>query len=64
MHLRVLTVAMLRQLLAPIVETIILLDRYLYLAGDNSALMHSVDLIPLFDHKYSPRCWALVGIKK
>ena len=49
----------LRQLLAPLWEALILLDRLLYLRE----LGHASALVPLFDPHLSPRNYAVVGVK-
>ena len=61
---------MLRLTLAPCVESLLLLDRALYLMGGaTSGHAHkqdivSVDLLPIFDPKLSPRNIALIAVKK
>ncbi|KAI9290717.1 hypothetical protein K502DRAFT_322165 [Neoconidiobolus thromboides FSU 785] len=47
-------------LLAPLIESVLLLDRYLILQEEGC----EVDLIPLFDLLVSPRAFALVATKK
>ncbi|XP_049940144.1 probable methyltransferase-like protein 25 [Schistocerca serialis cubense] len=52
---------MLRAVLAPVIETIILLDRLLYLHEQGTADAH---LVQLFDPVTSPRCYAVLAIKQ
>lgn len=52
---------MLRAVLAPVIETIILLDRLLYLHEQGIADAH---LVQLFDPVTSPRCYAVLAIKQ
>ena len=56
---RVVTFYVLRQLLAPLWEALILLDRLLYLRE----LRYDAHLVPLFDPSLSPRSYALIAIK-
>ena len=56
---RVVTFFVLRLLLAPLWEALILLDRLLFLRELN----YSASLIPLFDPGLSPRSYALVAVK-
>ena len=53
------TFYVLRQLLAPLWEALILLDRLLYLRE----LRYDAHLVPLFDPSLSPRSYALIAIK-
>jgi len=56
---RVLVMIVIRNLLAPLWEAVILLDRLLFLAEKG----HRAALVPLFDPLFSPRNYALVGLK-
>ncbi len=51
----------LRTLLAPVVESVILLDRVLYVLEQQAT--ESVALYKLFEPATSPRCYALVATK-
>ena len=61
---------MLRLALAPCVESLLLLDRALYLMGGASrGQTHkqdvlNVELLPIFDPKLSPRNIALIAVKE
>lgn len=57
---RIVIFYILRQMLAPIVENIILLDRLIYLLDSNCANAY---IWQLFDAQISPRCWALIAHK-
>ncbi|KAL1556087.1 putative methyltransferase-like protein 25 isoform X1 [Salvia divinorum] len=52
----------LRAALGPILETLLLLDRLLYLQEQSNVLSEAV-MVPLFDPVLSPRNVALIGIK-
>lgn len=54
---------MMRLSLAPIIETIILLDRFLYLKEQNDNELSTIYLVKFFDSVLSPRCYGIVGIK-
>ena len=58
---RVVVLYVLRLLLAPLWEALVLLDRLLYLRED---LGHFAALVPLFDPSLSPRSYALVAVKR
>lgn len=58
-HHRVVVFYTIRLLLAPLVETFILLDRAIYL--DEYEISNTI--ISLFDPITSPRCHALIAIK-
>jgi hypothetical protein len=51
----------LRALLAPVVESVILLDRLLFMLEHPDT--RSASLVKLFDPVTSPRCYALVATK-
>lgn len=57
---KVCVLLLLRALLAPVVESFILLDRWLYLKEQQTIPF----LIPLFDEGLSPRNVAVVAFKK
>ena len=57
---RVLIVNVLRLLLAPLWEALLLVDRLHYLRERG----HAAALLPLFDPSLSPRSYALVAIKR
>ncbi|XP_071114458.1 probable methyltransferase-like protein 25 [Haliotis cracherodii] len=52
----------LRAVLAPCIESLILLDRYLYLLEQDN--IQDVYLTQLFDPVVSPRCFAIIATKK
>lgn len=54
---------MIRLSLAPIIEAIILLDRFLYLKEQNENEKVSVCLVKFFNPILSPRCYGIVAIK-
>lgn len=51
---------LLRMTFAPVIESLILLDRLLYLRENN---ISNSFLVKLFDPIVSPRCFAVVGLK-
>lgn len=51
---------LLRMTFAPVIETLILLDRLLYLRENN---ISNSFLVKLFDPVVSPRCFAIVALK-
>ncbi|GJQ86231.1 hypothetical protein Trydic_g8931 [Trypoxylus dichotomus] len=53
--------SLLRSMLAPLIETLILLDRLLYL---NESGFENSYLVQLFDPVVSPRCYGIVSFKK
>lgn len=57
---------LLRLSLAPILESVILLDRLLYLKEQNeegNGDKASIYLVKMFDYIVSPRCFGIIGIK-
>lgn len=54
---------LMRLCLAPIIETVILLDRLLYLLEANHDEQSSIYLVKFFDSVVSPRCYGIVALK-
>ncbi|KAG7257077.1 hypothetical protein CRUP_027727 [Coryphaenoides rupestris] len=52
---------MLKVILAPCIEGVVLLDRLCYLKEQESVAFSA--LVQLFDPLLSPRCYAVVGVK-
>jgi hypothetical protein len=51
-----------RALLGPLIESLILFDKVLFLKEDEK--IENVDLFRIFDEKLSPRNFVLVAVKK
>jgi hypothetical protein len=58
-HLHVLCFYVYRQMMAPLMESIVLLDRYAFLCDHNEHVI----LTPLFDEHISPRTLAVIAYK-